>query len=372
MDLTSRFSFGVNIDASWRFAGVKEPKSIIFPHLLSISIPEGRFLDELEEAEIRAHGDPEPRGGTARASLALADNLQSAGVDYVRCWFSWLFFEPKPVPAASLGELAESGYPEYPLDSFVDSLSAKDIGIIPVLACGYQRMLPEGLSVDADPTLYLRRAAVHAKLVVRRYKDRVKNWQIENEPNWWEMHETAGWRKGASWVDSKEFRDDLLKTLNEAVHEEDPSARTIINLEADKPIKAINEVAAACDLVGLDYYPNYRAADPINLSEFKTASEYSRAIGKPVFIAETGYPSGPSFLGYSSQKQAQYVELALREALATEGINAIGIWRYIDTAWRSFPEQENHFGLIDEKGGPKEAWYRLAHIIKELKGRGAS
>ncbi len=368
MDLTHRFSFGVNIDDSWRYAGVKEPKSIIFPHLLSISLPEGRFLDKLEEAEIRAHGDAEPGTEAARASLALADNLRSAGVDFVRCWFSWRFFEPEAVPAASVDRLAEEGYPDYPMDSFVGAMSAQGISVVPVLACGYQRMLPRGLSADSDPTLYLRRAGVHARLVVRRYKDRVKNWQIENEPNWWEMHETAGWRKGASWVGSRSFRDDLLRTLNDAVHEEDPSARTIINLEADRPIRTIAEFAEECDAVGLDFYPNYKAADPINLSALRASAGYAKSAGKPVFIAETGYPSGPSFLGYSGQKQAQYVELALKEALATDEINAIGIWRYIDTSWRSFPEQENHFGLIDEKSGPKEAWYRFAQVIKELKG----
>ena len=368
LDLTARFGFGVNIDDSWRYAGVSEPKSIIFPHLLSISLPEGRFLDRLEEAEILAHGNAEPRTAAARAALALADNLESAGVDFVRCWFAWRFFEPTPVPAATVGRLAEVGYSEYPMDSFVETLTGRGIGVVPVLACGYQRMLPEGLSVDSDPSLYIRRAAVHTRLLVRRYKGKVRFWQIENEPNWWEMHEAGGWRKGASWVESKSFRDELLKSLNDAVHEEDPKARTIVNLEADRQIPGADEFTRECDVLGLDFYPNYKTSEPINLSIFRKAADYAKAGGRPVFIAETGYPSGPSLFGYSEAKQAQYVELALKEAFALEEVNAVGLWRYIDTAWRSFPEQENHFGLIDEKGGPKQGWTRLAQTIKQLKG----
>lgn len=368
MDLLSRFGFGINIDDSWRYAGVSEPKSIIFPHLLSISLPEGRFLDKLEEAEILSHGDPEPRTAAARASLALAENLSSAGVDYVRCWFSWRFFEPRPVPASSLDKLAEVGYSEYPMDDLVNALTARGIGVLPVLACGYQRMLPAGLSVDSDPTLYIRRAGVHARLLVRRYKERVRFWQIENEPNWWEMHEAGGWRKGASWIQSRSFRDDLLKTLNAAVHDEDPRANTIINLEGDRQVSGLPDFARNCDVFGFDFYPNYKTSEPINVSVFRKAVDYAKSGGRPAFIAETGYPSGPSLLGYTEAKQAQYVELALREAFAVDGINALGLWRYIDTAWRSFPEQENHFGLIDERGGPKPGWDRLAQTIRQLKG----
>jgi len=48
-------------------------------------------------------------------------------------------------------------------------------------------------------------------------------------------------------------------------------------------------------------------------------------------------------------------------------VTGIGIWRYIDTAWRSFPPQENHFGLFDNKGSPKPAWAALSKVIGELK-----
>ncbi|MFC1507436.1 hypothetical protein ACFLQ6_10265, partial [Thermoproteota archaeon] len=82
--------------------------------------------------------------------------------------------------------------------------------------------------------------------------------------------------------------------------------------------------------------------------------------------SETGYPSGPFFLGYSASKQTKYVSRACSDASDIEAICGIGIWRYRDSAWRSFPFQENHFGLINSMGNPKPAWNSLKNMIKKL------
>ncbi|MDG6929155.1 MAG: hypothetical protein JRN29_03790 [Nitrososphaerota archaeon] len=367
MDLTRRFSFGINLDDAWRYAGAKAPKSIIFPHLISLGLPEGRALDQVEDFVIRLHKEREPSTAAARASLALADMLSDARVDFVRCWFSWNFFEPTPCPREGLARLLDDSYPEFPMDSLVRTLSEKGIGLVPVIACGYQRMLPEGLSVDRVE--YVRRAYIHARLLVRRYRGQVRFWQIENEPNWWEMHSVGGWRSGASWVESTGFREELLKALNDAVHEEDQKALTIINLEGDAKDIDAGRFAGYCDILGLDFYPNYKSSAPIDTSVFRRATEAWRETGKPVVISETGYPSGPGVLGYSEQRQAEYVQAACSEAYGLEGVSAVGIWRYTDTPWRSFPEQENHFGLMDRDGRPKPAWRGYAASIRSLADR---
>ncbi len=367
-DLERRFSFGLNLDDAWRYAGEREPRSIIIPHLLSLSLPEGRVLGTYDESVIRAHEGEEPMTAGARASAALADNLRDLDVEFVRCWFPWKFFEPAPVPHAEVDRLLDAGYQSWPMDTLVEALTGAGVGIIPVLACGYQRMLPEGLNPSADPSGYLSRAAVHARLLARHYKAKIRFWQIENEPNWWEMHEAAAWRTGAIWLEGAGFRDELLGVLNSAVHDEAPEARTIVNLEGDDPNLDAAPFGSLCDLVGLDFYPNYRTPDPVDALELEKAGEVAREIGKAVFIAETGYPSGPGLLGYSEAKQAQYLEAACRRAYSLEGVNGIGIWRYIDGPWRSFPEQENHFGLIDGKGVPKEAWRTYGGLAKSLRG----
>jgi len=72
-------------------------------------------------------------------------------------------------------------------------------------------------------------------------------------------------------------------------------------------------------------------------------------------------------LAYSAGSQAKYVSDACRESYGLDGVTGIGIWRYIDTSWRSFPPQENHFGLLDTKGNPKPAWSEFSKVIKDLK-----
>lgn len=332
-----------------------------------MSLPEGKILDEADNQEIRLHGEVEPSTIAGRAVAALADSLVDAGVGFVRCWFPWKYFEPSPVPEALLDQLLEKSYTQWPMDDLVNTLTRRGIGIVPVIASGYQRMLPQGLEPDPDRALYLKRVTIHTRLLVDHYKDRIKSWQIENEPNWWAEHAAGGWRSGLVWIREHGFRTELLQALNDAVHSEDPSARTIINLEADATALDPGIYSSYCDILGLDFYPNYKISHPINTKVLKLANQVGTKLSKTVIVSETGYPSGPSLLGYSGDSQAKYVADACREAHGLDGVTGIGIWRYIDTAWRSFPPQENHFGLFDNKGNPKPAWTEFSRIIKELK-----
>ncbi len=332
-----------------------------------MSLPEGKALDEADDLEIRKHTETEPKTSAGRAVLALVESLLDAGIDFVRCWFPWKYFEPTPAPESSLDKLLDGSYSQWPMDDLVNTLTGKGIAVVPVIACGYRRMLPEGLEPDPNRALYLKRAYIHARLLVRHHKDRIKNWQIENEPNWWAEHEAGGWRSGFAWVEDHEFKQKLCETLNNAVHTEDSSASTIINLEADAKTLAPGPYTSSCDILGLDFYPNYKTAHPVNPGVLKVADQVGKILQKPLLISETGYPSGPSFLGYSVDRQAEYVEKASREAFALQNVTGIGIWRYVDTSWRSFPPQENHFGLLDKVGSPKVAWEAYSRVIKELK-----
>src|SRR5205809_1069386 len=174
LDLRKRFSFGLNLDDSWRYSGVIPPKSIIIPHLLSVSLPEGKILDEADDREIRGHGEVEPRTVAGRAVAALSDNLAEAKVDFVRCWFPWKYFEPFPVEESALEQLLDRSYSQWPLDDLVNTLTSKGVDVVPVVACGYQRMLPQGLEPDPNRTLYLKRASIHTRLLVRHWKSQVK------------------------------------------------------------------------------------------------------------------------------------------------------------------------------------------------------
>src|SRR3989442_15737105 len=89
LDLTKGFSFGIDLDDPWRYSGMNPPRSIIIPHLLSISLPEGKILDEADDQEVGRRGEEEPGTVAGRAIAALADTLVGANVGFVRCWFPW-------------------------------------------------------------------------------------------------------------------------------------------------------------------------------------------------------------------------------------------------------------------------------------------
>ncbi len=83
-----------------------------------------------------------------------------------------------------------------------------------------------------------------------------------------------------------------------------------------------------------------------------------------MFIAETGYPSGPRLFGYSVENQARYVKLACEEASSSNALRSLCLWRLSDSYWRSFPDRENHFGLLSKEWKPKMAWAKYTSRIR--------
>ena len=252
---------------------------------------------------------------------------------------------------------------QFPLDEFVHSLNREGIGIVAVLGNGYYRFLPRGVNID-NPSVYSIRLSEASREIVRHYKGKISMWQLENEPNWWLEHFASDWRRGGVWFENN-FQELILGELHKIVSEEDPDTPTMINLEADSARAFYKLYANYCDVLGLDFYPNYTHSSPITVSEVKQRVFEAKTLSeKPVMIAETGYPSGPLLFGYSQQKQAEYVKLICEEAYSNDEIAGLGMWRLSDPYWLSFPFQENSFGLIDRQGIPKLAWYEYLDQVR--------
>ncbi|MBS7655413.1 glycosyl hydrolase 53 family protein [Candidatus Bathyarchaeota archaeon] len=347
---------GVCIDDVWRYIGVKPPPSIIIPHVFfsSLIFKKASILEKIHLPHKKAD---------LNSIDSLAKTLSKAGVKFVRFWLQWNFIQP------TLSAFNDSSkYTWVKLDQFINALKQAGIELLPVVGCGYQRMLPNEL---VDPTKnaveYIKRVYESTREIVGRYKNLIKIWQIENEPNWWFAHYAAGWRKGLVWFNSK-FKQMLLSSLKDAVTSEDKNAQIVINLEVDRRVKDLSFYGKYCDIIGLDYYPNYSHAKPIDVSNLiPKAKNILEEAGKRIIVCETGYPSAPSILGYSKMLQAIYIK-KLQEALNDESlIEAVFIWRLSDSKWRSFPEHENHFGLIEVDGTPKPSWYAYLSWIKKFK-----
>ena len=126
--------------------------------------------------------------------------------------------------------------------------------------------------------------------------------------------------------------------------------------------------ARYCDIIGVDPYPSYY--DPNRTSAGgmgKFADVAAEETGLPVYIIETGYPAGPHILGFNEEKQAKYISSACKHALRSEKIHGLGVYRFSDSYWKSFPPMENTFGLLTVQGKPKPAWDAYVKSIKEAK-----
>jgi len=349
--------FGICIDDVWRYLNLNPPRSILIPHLFSASsIPRvrsvksgGRPQKQVEEVDLDS-------------ALSLARTLRNAGIGYVRFWLQWNFIQP------TIQGFSSSSYNWSRMDAFMEALKDGELEVIPVIGCGYQRMLPEGVDLEVNPSAYVKAVYELTREVVHRYKGFVKIWQIENEPNWWFAHYAAGWRRGVVWIDPEaKFRRALLKSLRDAVYAEDESASVMVNLEVDRSLRDLPFYAKFCDILGLDYYPNYSHAKPVEASGLiPKAEKIFHETGKRLMVCETGYPSGPRIMGYSERLQALYVKKLMEAVADLSFIEAVSIWRLSDSEWRSFPEQENHFGLIRANGVPKPSWKTYLDYIEKL------
>ncbi len=361
-----RFRWGVCIDDMWTYAGVLPPKSIIIPHLLRLRLPQGPLSMNFGRGAAishpllaASHTSPTALQKTDVAKLysrKLARQLRQNRVQFVRCWFQWNLFQPRI-------QRGKDQVYDFPLDNFVQTMNDEGIDIIAVIGNGYERFLPIGLDID-NLDEYILRLTEASREIVRHYRGKIALWQLENEPDWWMAHFASDWRRGGMWF-HRDAVDRILEGIHRVVREEDPRTPTKINMQADSAT-ASRSYFKFCDILGLDFYPNYTHSEPINVSNLKEKVSKARRIsGKQTMITETGYPSGPGILGFDQAKQVEYVKAICQEAYSIDSVNALGIWRLSDPYWLSFPFHENNFGLINRQGLPKGAWFEFLDQVNK-------
>lgn len=285
--------------------------------------------------------------------------LPDLGVHWTRLTLSWRWVQPV-VEDDSWALIDVTSDPSYVdeyietadwsgMDQTLQALQAQGVQIFPVVGLGWIGCLPTYQGQTATPDAlgadtYLAYMYVYVKALVERYDgdgDRdapgitIKTWQIENELNQAMLTTLYGWREptgvegmSSMWADW-DFLTELLRTLNRAVHEADPTAITVQNLHTDIPeeynhlfrLPGWEEAAVLwkdhMDWIGFDAYPNYYYSDPIHGAVIgERVTLLKDLTNKPVIAMEVGYPSGPTELGYSQEKQAQFLEEAFHSALA--------------------------------------------------------
>jgi hypothetical protein len=363
---SGKFSWGINIDNVWTYSGLPPPKSMIVPFIASLKLSRGSIdvfehpnLGQVIEDHLKLPNESEPAYMVKELCEDLVIRLKEAKISFVRAWFPWNFFTK-----AEEDELSSSATSlEFVMDTFVEVLKSNGIGILGVLANGYSRFLPQGTNVEHLQE-YLKELKPASRKIVNHYKGSIEAWQIENEPNWWRGHLAVHWRSGVIWLE-RNSEEAILRLLFDVVREESPSSKVVVNIEADRHPINWELYSRYCDILGLDFYPAYAHPHETSAENIKSVSnEVKRLTGKQLIVAETGQPSGPHLLGYSEERQTGYIESACENTYTSDVLDALCAWRFSDSYWRSFPMQENHFGLLTKERDPKPAWFEYVNQIK--------
>ncbi len=325
-----------------------------------------------------------------RVALAAADVVELGG-GWFRPHPSWKDTEPVvDRPGLTIEGITDQMVESYAsgdpaidwskTDAVVDGFTDAGVCLCLVVNGGYENHLPDFVDPagqtllftpdNAGRDLYLAAVSLHVRATVRRYRDRVRDWQIENELN--VACETVrwGWRQGEdAWCDP-EFLDRLMSTLADAVHAEDPTARRTHNFHTDFHwLEDVEEWEPLLEVIGIDAYPNYLYGEPVNGETVgeRVGLTVDVANGKPIAVLESGYPTQPEDKDFSEQGQAAYIEQAIRTTFENGGS---GFFYFTlvtnEQGGAGLADVEPYWGLFHRDGTRKLGWGAYREINREI------
>jgi len=203
---------------------------------------------------------------------------------------------------------------------------------------------------------FLGHAYLHVRAVVRRYGE-ITHWMVDPEINQSALFRLfGGWKAGRCWSDWG-FVTAALRTLSQAVKDEQPGDQVCLALNTDQPPSVtatfgrnplfagahasimdwpealsfwLDDTSIQADLIGIDAFESQGTKDPHCYDRLKkrieTAVERGRA--RPVLVASLGCPSGPEEMGWTEAYQATYVGEAVRAAVdgGATGFFYFNVW----------------------------------------------
>ncbi|NLE60845.1 MAG: family 1 glycosylhydrolase, partial [Planctomycetes bacterium] len=280
----------------------------------------------------RWHGHPQ-----AKAKMnELATLARHAGVKWTREEIDWHRTEPKK------GEFDWKFY-----DDLVDVAHANGISIYGLL-CYWsyysKKDTPEGVEEYCQ----------WARQVVRRYKDRIKHWEIWNEPNIF------------FWSGPKELYFSMLAKAYDAIKAEDPEAQVLGCSTAGIDVDFIKRtMAAGANFDALTIHP-YRG-ELNDLQFIQELRDVKKLVGgRPVWITEMGWPSD-RFGGTSERRQASFVARTYLTSVASGAVASVSWYDFRNDGNDPYYNEFN-FGMVRNDLRPKPAYRALATIANTLGG----
>ncbi|HEX7009769.1 MAG TPA: beta-galactosidase, partial [Phycisphaeraceae bacterium] len=299
--------------------------------------------------------------------------MARAGVRWAREGFLWDAIEP-----------AEGQFDWATYDHLVDTCQRYGISVLPVLAYGttWAASDPEHGGSAAGRTTAPRLDAWrrYVEAVARRYGDRIRVWEVWNEPNSTTFFRPA---PGMSRADSYA---QLLAAAYETLKRVDPEAKVMIggftpkHWLPDQPhlheatfMEAIyRQQPVPFDILGYHPYtaPHTETTNRASVEKYLRLPgpcwEAMRAHGeegKPTWMTEMGTPT-MSFM--SADRAAEYLVVLYVTGMADPRIEK-NFWYDFRDDGTDPKNKEHHFGLLRHDGAPKPgylAYYTLTRLLE--------
>ena len=291
--------------------------------------------------------------------LKVVSLMRQAGVSWVRMDFLWGEIEPEK------GKLVFEKY-----DYIVDILSKSNIKILGIL--GYSAPWA-GVSWNSPP--YRDEDFVnYAANVVGRYKDKVKYWEIWNEPDY-EMY--------FSPQDEMVRYTQLLKATYKKTKEVNPACRILTGGLSKYPTISLKRIYKNGGKGYFDILAIHPFVNPLNETSvqrltgiYKSCKKLMQENGddKKIWITEIGCPGvrAPDKtngwwegMSPTEAQQAEWVKIVytglLKEMPDCEKI----FWAFFRDCKEHFKSGVDYFGLIRWDYSKKPAYYAYQKIAKE-------
>lgn len=286
--------------------------------------------------------------------------MQEAGIGFIRMDFLWDDIEPEK------GRFVFDKY-----DRIVDIFSRHQIKILAML--DYNTSWGgDNWNSAPDAELF----ANYARRVVDRYKDRIKYWEIWNEPD-----------QAIYWVPQDDLKayTELLKKIYPIIKSEDPTAVVVLGGLSGGcvlPLKRIYKNGGGPYFDVVNIHPFANPIKPTGFTEFRGAYRGSlkvmQAYGdgdKPIWFTEIGSPGmdaplkAPNWwLGENPDEiqQAAWVEKIYTEALKWKGVKKI-FWAFFRDTPDHFLSGTDFFGLVREDFSLKPSYKAYQKISGALR-----
>lgn len=288
-----------------------------------------------------------------------AKMMKDAGVAIVRLDFLWADVEP------------EQGKFDFSrTDRIVDVLTKNDIKILGLLNYNAGWAAKEWNRAP-DPELFTN----YATRVVKRYKGKVKYWEVWNEPD-----DKLYWQP----QDYMKSYTALLKKVTPAIKKEDPSAVIVLGGIAKFIPQSLKHVY---ENGGKDYFDVVNAHPfqdpmlPAAMNQLKGAHKGLRKVmrqfgdeDKPIWFTELGAPGvkpgTKKYKGWwlgpnpTEEVQARWLTKIYKNTMKMEGVEKV-FWAFFRDLNDFFDSGVNDFGMVRYDMTPKPAYEAYRQLTQE-------